>query len=111
MNVQLELTETSYLDDAAIVIKTLADLNKLGIRIAIDDFGIGFASLTYLQRVPAKTIKIDRSFTQNVSDNKDHEQFVKSIIDFGNNLDKNIIVFLFCVSYCTTPQQSTPHYP
>lgn len=91
-NIQLELTETSYLDDEVLVTKTLRELKKLGLKIAIDDFGIGFASLTYLQRVPATTIKIDRSFTKNVNDNIGSGQFVKSIIDFGKNLDKEIIV-------------------
>jgi EAL domain-containing protein (putative c-di-GMP-specific phosphodiesterase class I) len=91
-HLQLELTETSYLDDQAVVSKTLSQLQEMGIRIAIDDFGIGYASLTYLQKVPASTIKIDRSFTKNINENNMHKQFITSIINFGNNLNKDIIV-------------------
>ena len=66
-------------------------MKKLGIKLAIDDFGIGFASLSYLHKVPASTIKIDKSFIKNVGSSEKHKQIVKSIIDMGNNLQKDII--------------------
>jgi diguanylate cyclase (GGDEF)-like protein len=90
-NVQLELTETSYLTDQVEVLKNIEQLSKLGIKLAIDDFGIGFASLVYLQRIPASTIKIDRSFIKHVCNSDKHKQLVKSIIDLGYNLNKEVI--------------------
>jgi len=90
-DLHLELTETSFLDDGLQVIKNIDELEKLGIRIAIDDFGVGFASLKYLQRIPASTIKIDRSFIQHIGSNSEHKKLVESIIMLGNNLKKEVI--------------------
>jgi diguanylate cyclase (GGDEF)-like protein len=90
-NVQLELTETSYIEDRVEISQNMMELNDMGIRLAIDDFGIGFASLVYLQRIPASTIKIDRSFVQHVDTSDEHRQLVKSIIHLGMNLDKDVI--------------------
>lgn len=90
-DVHLELTETSFLDDGLQVIKNIDELEKLGIRIAIDDFGVGFASLKYLQKIPASTIKIDKSFIQHISSNNEHKRLVESIIMLGNNLKKEVI--------------------
>ena len=90
-NVQLELTETSYIEDRIEITQNMMELNEMGIRLAIDDFGIGFASLVYLQRIPASTIKIDRSFVQHVDTSDEHRQLVKSIIHLGMNLDKDVI--------------------
>ncbi|MBN2709111.1 MAG: EAL domain-containing protein [Calditrichaceae bacterium] len=90
-NLQLELTETSFLSSEPQVNQNLRTLQKMGIKIAIDDFGIGFASLVYLQKVPASTIKIDKSFTQKVNNSEQHQDLVKSIIEMGKNLNKNII--------------------
>jgi len=90
-NVQLELTETSYIEDRVEITRNMMQLNEMGIRLAIDDFGIGFASLVYLQRIPASTIKIDRSFVQHVDTSDEHRQLVKSVIHLGKNLDKDVI--------------------
>jgi EAL domain-containing protein (putative c-di-GMP-specific phosphodiesterase class I) len=90
-NVQLELTETSYIEDRVEITRNMMLLNEMGIRLAIDDFGIGFASLVYLQRIPASTIKIDRSFVKHVDTSDEHRQLVKSIINLGMNLDKDVI--------------------
>ncbi len=90
-HLQLELTETTYLDDEEEVIQNMEKLKNLGVRIAIDDFGIGFASLVYLQKVPATTIKIDKSFVQYVCTSQKHKELVKSIILLGKNLNKDVI--------------------
>jgi EAL domain-containing protein (putative c-di-GMP-specific phosphodiesterase class I) len=90
-NIQLELTETSYLNDQFEVVQNIEQLSKLGVKLAIDDFGIGFASLVYLQRIPASTIKIDRSFIKHVCKSEKHKQIVKSIIDLGSNMKKEVI--------------------
>jgi len=55
---QLELTETSYLDEHPELVANIQAIGDMGIRIALDDFGVGFASLSYLHKVPAATIKL-----------------------------------------------------
>ncbi|MGD9486438.1 MAG: putative bifunctional diguanylate cyclase/phosphodiesterase [Calditrichaceae bacterium] len=89
--IQLELTETSYLDDQKEVITNINELNRLGIKLAIDDFGIGFASLVYLHKIPATSIKIDRSFIQHIGTSEKNKELVKSIIVLGQNLNKEVI--------------------
>jgi diguanylate cyclase (GGDEF)-like protein len=88
---QLELTETSYLDDHEEVITNIKELENLGIKLALDDFGVGFASLSYLQKIPASTIKIDKSFIYALSYDLQKIELVKSIIMLGKNLNKDII--------------------
>jgi diguanylate cyclase (GGDEF)-like protein len=90
-NIRFELTETTYLEDPVEIARNINALTKMGIKLALDDFGIGFASLVYLQRIPASTIKIDRSFIKHVTSSDEHKLFVKSIINLGNNLDKEVI--------------------
>jgi diguanylate cyclase (GGDEF)-like protein len=88
---QLELTETSYLDDQIQVVQNIRALEEMGIKMALDDFGVGYASLSYLHRVPAATIKIDRSFITHLGTSKRHRELVKSIILLGKNLNKDVV--------------------
>jgi diguanylate cyclase (GGDEF)-like protein len=88
---QLELTETAYLDKQVEVIERITRLENMGFNIAIDDFGVGYASLVYLQKIPASTIKIDRSFISDMHTSEEHETFVKAILTLGRNLSKEII--------------------
>ena len=90
-HMQLELTETAYLDKHVEVIERISQLEKMGFSIAIDDFGVGYASLVYLQKIPASTIKIDRSFITDMHTSEEHESFVKAILTLGRNLNKEII--------------------
>jgi diguanylate cyclase (GGDEF)-like protein len=90
-NLQLELTETNYLDEHADVSDNIKTLTGMGIKLAIDDFGVGFASLSYLHKIPATTIKIDKSFIKYLSTSKEHKELVKSIIILGENLNKEVI--------------------
>ena len=59
--------------------------------MALDDFGVGYASLSYLHKVPARTIKIDRSFIRFLSTSSNHNELVKSIIILGQNLNMDVI--------------------
>lgn len=90
-NLQLELTETSYLDDQPEVIHNIKSLEKMGIKMALDDFGVGYASLSYLHKVPADTIKIDRSFIKHIGTSPRHRELVNSIILLGKNLNKEVV--------------------
>ena len=90
-HLQLEITETSYMDDENNTIDNMNALTDLGCNFAIDDFGVGFASLVYLQKIPATSIKIDRSFINCISDDVKSKELVKSIIQIGKNLNKDVI--------------------
>lgn len=90
-NLQLEITETSFVEYEQNVIENIRKLHEMGIKLAVDDFGVGFASLSYLQRLPASTIKIDRSFISNIGQDNESNDFIKSIIALGRSIGKEII--------------------
>ena len=83
---QLELTESSIMDDPERAGTVLRALDELGVRLAIDDFGTGYSSLAYLQRLPVDEIKIDRSFVAGMADRPADRVIVHSTIDLARNL-------------------------
>ena len=87
----LEITESSLLIDAPRSRNTIDRLNKAGIRLAVDDFGVGYSSLAYLRRLPVSELKIDRSFVTNLLLEDQDEVIVKSIIDLGHNLGLQVV--------------------
>ncbi|MEG3192683.1 putative bifunctional diguanylate cyclase/phosphodiesterase [Lysobacter sp. D1-1-M9] len=88
---ELEITESIALrpDDSAAV--TLASLRDRGIRLAFDDFGTGYASLSMLQRFPIDRVKIDRSFVRDMLDNHSDAAIVRSIVLISRNLDLHVV--------------------
>jgi diguanylate cyclase (GGDEF)-like protein len=87
----LEITESSLLIDAPRSRNTIDRLNRAGIRLSVDDFGIGYSSLSYLRRLPVSELKIDRSFVANLLLEDQDEVIVKSIIDLGHNLGLQVV--------------------
>jgi EAL domain-containing protein (putative c-di-GMP-specific phosphodiesterase class I) len=69
----------------------LAELHELGLSVAIDDFGVGYSSLAYLQRLPVDEIKIDKSFVGDMVDNPDNAAIVRSTIELGHNLGLRVV--------------------
>jgi signal transduction histidine kinase len=67
-NLCLEITETVLMDDIEASIAVLQSLRDLGVRVAVDDFGIGYSSLNYLRRLPVDIVKVDRAFTAELGD-------------------------------------------
>jgi diguanylate cyclase (GGDEF)-like protein len=67
----VEVTETALVADMAMAADVLAAVRRLGVHVAVDDFGIGYSSLAYLHRLPIDTVKIDRSFVQSLAENVD----------------------------------------
>ncbi|MGI2328153.1 putative bifunctional diguanylate cyclase/phosphodiesterase [Planococcus sp. YIM B11945] len=84
---ELELTESIFLENTESVIATMNELKKLGVRISIDDFGTGYSSLSYLKDFPIDSIKIDQSFIRNASDNKKTISIISAIISLAQKLD------------------------
>jgi len=82
----LELTESAFVDDPGTAFATIERLYDLGVRLAIDDYGTGYSSLAYIQRLPMHELKIDRSFVGKVLRSHDNETIVRSTIELGHNL-------------------------
>lgn len=88
--VTLELTEDSLLQGER-ELCALSDLRQLGVGFAIDDFGKGYSSLTYLKELPATEIKIDKQFIGTISHDETDRQIVKSVIDLAHALDMKVV--------------------
>ena len=88
---ELEITESTILADPFRVRQVLNGLNEMGLRLAIDDFGTGYSSLAYLKRLPVQTIKIDRSFVMDMSENANDATIVHSTIELGRNLGLAVV--------------------
>lgn len=83
---ELEITETAMLKDTAETIPLLFSLKKLGVRLAIDDFGTGYSSLSYLKNFPIDTLKIDRSFVEEIVSNTKDCAIAQTIVQLADNL-------------------------
>ena len=88
---ELEITESSILEPDARTLDLLTRLRVLGVRLAIDDFGMGHTSLRYLRAFPVTTVKVDRSLTESLNSNV-QEQIVRSILDLSRCLHISTIV-------------------
>lgn len=88
---ELEVTESVFMDDINHTIKTLIDLHSLGVELAIDDFGTGYSSLSYLRQFPIDRLKIDQSFIRNALNNADDASITKTIIGLGKSLNLSVI--------------------
>jgi diguanylate cyclase (GGDEF)-like protein len=84
--VELEITEAVLLRNDEATTAALHDLRTLGIRIAMDDFGVGYSSLSYLRSFPFDKIKIDRSFIADLDRNKDNAAIIRAVADLGASL-------------------------
>ena len=88
---ELELTESMVMQDAAGVADLLHELKALGVRIALDDFGTGHSSLAWLRRFPIDSIKIDRSFVRDLPDELDDVEITKAVIALGHSLRRVVV--------------------
>jgi len=88
---ELELTETSVLADPPRAKAILQRLRETGVKLAVDDFGTGYASLAYLSELPVDEIKIDRSFVTAMDSEEQYARIVRSTIDLGRNLALSVV--------------------
>ncbi|PKO38786.1 MAG: signaling protein [Betaproteobacteria bacterium HGW-Betaproteobacteria-6] len=87
----LEITESVLMERAAESIGLLCELRKLGVHISIDDFGTGYSSLSYLKHLPANTLKIDRSFVQDMPEDEDAVAIVTGILALAHSLRMTVV--------------------
>lgn len=87
---QLEITETTLMEHPDKVAQTCNALRKLGVSVAIDDFGVAYSSLNYLKQLPVDVLKIDKSFVDDCVDNHNDHMIVKTIIQLGHNIGKQV---------------------
>jgi diguanylate cyclase (GGDEF)-like protein len=88
---ELEITETTLMEDPARASSVIARLNAMGIRLSIDDFGTGYSSLVFLKQLPVQEIKIDKSFVLNMLADLGDGAIVRSIIDLAKNLGLDVV--------------------
>lgn len=88
---ELEVTESVFMQDISHTVETLQQLHQLGVELAIDDFGTGYSSLSYLRQFPIDRLKIDQSFIRNALNNNDDAAIAKTIIGLGHSLNLKVI--------------------
>jgi len=90
-SLELEITETTLMENPDRTIKLLNQLYALGLHLAIDDFGTGYSSLSALQQFPISTLKIDQSFVRDVATNPDDATIIDTIVQMGRNLNMDVV--------------------
>lgn len=88
---ELELTESLIMDDVQGALETLNNIKSLGIHLSIDDFGTGYSSLSYLKKLPVNTLKIDKTFIDDIILRTDEVPIVSSIIGLAKNLKFKVV--------------------
>ncbi len=88
---EFEITETSFMGDLDLAVTTLRALSDSGIRCAVDDFGTGFSSLSYLKQLPIHKLKIDKQFIRDLMGDSDDTRIVHAIIQLGHSLRLEVI--------------------
>jgi EAL domain-containing protein (putative c-di-GMP-specific phosphodiesterase class I) len=87
----LEITETAIVENTEAAAKMLLQLRELGVRLYMDDFGTGYSSLSYLHRFPIDTLKIDRSFVNNVDVDAEKLEIIRTVVALAWNLGMDVV--------------------
>ena len=88
---ELELTESTMMADPTTAMKLMNQLTQMGVQFAIDDFGTGYSSLSYLKRLPVKCLKIDKSFTLEMTTDDHDAVIIRAAIDMAHNLGMTVV--------------------
>jgi diguanylate cyclase (GGDEF)-like protein/PAS domain S-box-containing protein len=88
---EMEITESVLLHETPDVERNLRALKQLGVRLAIDDFGVGYSSFAYLKKFQVDKLKIDRSFIQDIPDDTEDAAIVRAIVQLGHSLNLTIV--------------------
>ncbi|GAC1652440.1 MAG: bifunctional diguanylate cyclase/phosphodiesterase [Vulcanimicrobiaceae bacterium] len=89
-HIGLELTESAFINGRTDTIATLRELKGMGLSLAVDDFGVAYSSLEYVRRLPIDTIKIDRSFLQDIAEDRFNQSIVRAIVGIAHDLDLQV---------------------
>ncbi|MEV4757470.1 EAL domain-containing protein [Micromonospora sp. NPDC049559] len=87
----LEITETVVMSELEVIDEVLAALRSLGVQLAVDDFGTGFSSLTFLTRIAVDELKVDRSFVMRMADSPEAAAIVRTTVDLGRELGLRVV--------------------
>jgi diguanylate cyclase (GGDEF)-like protein/PAS domain S-box-containing protein len=87
----VEITETVLMEQSRLLTDLLSNYRKNGLKVSLDDFGTGYSSLSYLRQFPFDVLKIDRSFIQNINENKEDATLVETIMLMGHNLGLTVL--------------------
>ncbi len=90
VQLKLEITESTIMENAKLMVATLHQLKSLGIQLAIDDFGTGYSSLSYLRRFPIDTLKIDQSFIHRIGIDRGNSEIIRTIVTLAHTLKMNV---------------------
>ena len=88
---EIEVTESVFADNDTDILKVLTQVQEMGVRVALDDFGVGYSSLSYLRRFPFNTLKIDRSFIADLEIAPHAHAILSTIIDLGEALGMKVV--------------------
>lgn len=88
---ELEITESTLVSSITDATKLLSDLQELGVKVSLDDFGTGYSSLNYLTKMPINTLKIDKSFIDNICYSEKDTCIAESIIQLAHSLDIKVV--------------------
>jgi EAL domain-containing protein (putative c-di-GMP-specific phosphodiesterase class I) len=88
---ELELTESMVMQHPEQARKLLTAIKQMGVRIAIDDFGVGYSSLAQIKRFPIDTLKVDRSFIRDLAENAEDRAITEAIITMGKTLSLTVV--------------------
>jgi EAL domain-containing protein (putative c-di-GMP-specific phosphodiesterase class I) len=88
---ELELTESLFMHDVDVVLKTLHELHELGVKLAIDDFGTCYSNLSYLKMFPIDRLKIDQSFIRNLEREPVNINIVRAIAALGKSMSLELV--------------------
>jgi len=88
---ELEITESLFMQELPVAIDVLTQLRDLGVGISVDDFGTGYSSLSYLKRLPIDTLKIDRSFVSDLHQDDDDAAICAAILSMAAKLNLKVV--------------------
>ncbi len=88
---KIEITESALFVNEVTARQVLSEIHQRGIQLSLDDFGTGYSSLSFLLSLPVHEIKIDRSFVSDLLQDKDRSEVVRTVIQLGRSLGKQIV--------------------
>src|SRR6185312_12458830 len=91
-HLELEITETSVVKSISSAVKAIKAFQEDGFSVALDDFGTGVSSLSFLKQLPISTLKIDKSFIDDVPQSQKDSSILKAILSIGRTLQLNIVI-------------------